>query len=212
MSAGLQVDLVNAMERTAIYPCQRDRLAELASRLKAAAPDWKGTAVAPPAAYRGVELVVGEAFHVPRPVWTEAAWQSAIASGAVNHMPHDRIDGFAYAFRLADEFLGYENEEVRLVSRLAALTTDHRMSEAERLDALKDLAELDRVEQMSTVASGWLMSAANDLGVQPPKKVAADRLATQRAFRGACVRSPTIPMPDPAMLATKELRKSRTPD
>ena len=56
-------------------------------------------------------------------------------------MPHDRVDAFAYAFRLSDEFLGFENEEVRLVSRLAALTIDHPMSEAERLDALKDLTD-----------------------------------------------------------------------
>ena len=89
------------------------------------------------------------------------------------------------------------------MSQLAALTVDHRMTEAERLDALKDLAELDRVEQMTTVASGWVMLAARDLGVQPPQKLLADRLAVQRAFRGGCVREPTIPMPDAVFRATK---------
>jgi len=207
MSAGLQVDLVNAMERTAIYPCQRDRLAVLAAALKAGGTQWKAAPMATPVGYRGIELVVGEAFHVPRPAWTDAAWQSAVASGAVNHMPHERVDAFAYAFRLSDEFLGFENKEVRLVSRLAALTIDHPMSEAERLEALKDLAELDRVEQMTTVASGWLMGAAKDLGVRTPSKIIAERLATQRAFRGACVREPVIPMPDPAVQAKKELRE-----
>src|SRR4051812_29022396 len=85
LAAGLQIDLINAMNRTAIYPCQRDRLAVLAARLGEPAGDWKGMPIAPIPGYVGIELVMAEVFHTPRPAWSTAPWQAALTSGALYH-------------------------------------------------------------------------------------------------------------------------------
>ena len=192
LTAGLQVDLVNAMERTAIYPCQREQIAQLAARLDAPAGDWKGLPTPPAVGVRGVELVMREAFHTPRPAWSIAAWQSALTSGALEHLPHDRVDAYARAYRLVEVKMEEQAEEAKLLPRLAALAYDHRMTDPERIESLRLVAELDRLEQSVTIGAGWLMSAAHEAGVSAPADKLAHAIEVQRAFRGACVREPAI--------------------
>jgi hypothetical protein len=196
LTANLKTDLLNAAERVAVHPCTRARIAELADRLRRSGPAWTGVPLALGPAGMGpgldndTDLVMPEVVHTPRRSWSHAAWDSALASGVLSHMPREMVDGYARSFAQVNGLVTFQGEERRIAPELVGLAYDHTLSEAERIKALQALAGFDRLGQATETSVVLLIRDGRRLGLSPPAGELAKVVAQQKQFRGACVRDP----------------------
>ena len=138
LAAGIAPDLVNAVERVAIRPCLDARFEELATALQRSDPVWTGNVIHDPGYRRnGVfPLVIGS----PGRLWPHVAWDSALASGALTHMPRERVDLYADLYRMAEVGRDQQRAEAEANSPLAPLAFDRPLTVAERTAFLGHLA------------------------------------------------------------------------
>ena len=197
LDANLKTDLLNAAVRVAVHPCTQMRIAELADRLRRPDPSWRGAPLAFPANLPGLggnthdtDLVMPEVIHSPRRYWSQAAWDSALASGVLNHMPRDRVDAYALSYAQVNVLIAFQVDERRFAPDLEGLAYDHPLSSRERLEAFRALAAMDRLAQATETSAVLLLREGRRLGLSPPPDKLAQDLAAQRRFRGACVRQP----------------------
>jgi hypothetical protein len=134
--------------------------------------------------------VLPEVVHTPRRSWSHAAWDSALASGVLNHMPREMVDGYARSFAQVNGLVTFQGEERRIAPELVGLAYDHTLSEAERIKALQALAGFDRLGQATETSVVLLIRDGRRLGLSPPAGELAKVVAQQKQFRGACVRDP----------------------
>ena len=191
----LEADLVNAAERTAIHPCATARIVELADHLRRPGVAWTGFPLNLAPVNPDTDLVLPEVIHTPRRSYTHAAWDSALASGVLNHMPRDEVDGFARSYVQVANLITFQAEERRLAPELQGLAYDHTLTAQEKVEALRAVAANDRLEQAVETSAVVLLQNGRRLGLAPPRDELADALAQQKHFRGACVREPLAGLP-----------------
>lgn len=153
--AGLRVEvrlsLLHATEVVAYADCRRDRVAEMMAALRAAQP-------------------LPAPLSLPIRPWTNAVWRSALASGAAEDLPRERLTAYA---RLYGGFEAlFERQFTIRDHRIAAGAADFPgIGASDRAEAATHLALLQADLNISaTIATEMLEIARTDLGLAPPSQ------------------------------------------
>jgi len=193
LAAGIGPDLVNAVEFVAVHPCLQARFGELAIALRRSDPVWTGSVIHDPG-YHPNDRVFPLVVAGPGRTWPHVAWDSALASGALNHMPRERVDLYADLYRMAEVGRDQQRAEAEASSPLAPLAFDRPLTVAERTAFLAHLATAEERERAIVGVSRQMLNSAQQLGLKPPPKALAERLAAERSDRGACVADVKLPL------------------
>src|SRR6185437_6483198 len=97
-----------------------------------------------------------------------AAWDTALASGVLNHMPSDRVARYADLYRIVDNTAGLQRTENVAVSHLLPLAYDRSLSDAEKAHYLELVGEMEHVSVGFAISARYLLRNAHALGVDPP--------------------------------------------
>src|SRR5665213_1653697 len=85
-------------------------------------------------------LVIGS----PTRSWPTAAWETAVSSGALSHMPPDRARLYARLYRGIQMMRDFQTEAHQYRPRLTALGFDRTLTEPEKAEYLNVLGQLDQ--------------------------------------------------------------------
>lgn len=198
-SAAIKAELAEhrlaALERLAIQPCLKGQLQSLHAKLSAHRGGmWTGMpmVVAQDATKGAQKRVLDVAYRSPEPPWVDEAWQLARATGALSHMPDDEVARYARIYRLSARYVEFQDEENAAAARLSVLARNGPIDEESRIELLGALAQIDHVNAFLELGARQQIESLDSLLRDLPRaKVAkdvAERMASQRAFRGSCVR------------------------
>lgn len=197
-SATIKAELVEhrlaALERLAVQPCLKGQLKALYEKLSDHRGGmWTGMPmVANQQATPGAQQrALGYAYRSPEPPWVDEAWQIARSTGALNHLPKGDVARFARVYRLSNRYLGVQDEENAAAARLNVLALDGQIDAKSRVELLGALAQADRANAYLELGAKQqlelLRPVLDDLPQAGIDKAIAERMATQRTFRGSCV-------------------------
>jgi hypothetical protein len=126
--ADARLVLNHMAERLDIESCQERRLVQIKDRLLASGSAWTGMAPfytkGPPA---------GSTYAHPMRTWPRTAWENAVTSTAVNHLPPDRLADFSRIFDAAqreadDQATEHEDSsQLNLLGSALTLTPDQKI-------------------------------------------------------------------------------------
>jgi len=175
---------LNAAGRVMISGCIRQRIARLADELAQPGKAWRADSVPGDEDQRWSALPV--AFRVPWEFYTSGHWQTALASGALVHMPEGERNGYSYAYRAVEDLASYSNEENRLAAHLQPLARDRQLDGVQRLAFEGDLAALDRLNVLLTVYSRKFLEGTRRGGIVPRPEDFEVAFDEARSEFGAC--------------------------
>lgn len=197
LQAELKTNFLYAYERRLLVTCVNDRIAFLRDRLLEPGPHWAGVAFGSIDNRFYEKPPMPPIFLVPfRPRRTEA-WQAALASGVLNHMPGERVAIYARMYDQIAMLKQTQDAEISALHQMGGIAFDRELTASDRtayLDRLETVANLNR---MMVGESGQLLHAPFALGADDFHLTQADASAVLRLERGwgACVVGEAIPMP-----------------
>jgi hypothetical protein len=188
MTEELSYDVTFAYERFAIAPCLRPRLTELRDQLLRSDPTWPGSRAnfANDLYKSGFPAV----YRTPNRPWSQAAWQTALSSGVIEHFQPRRAQDLAALFEVVALLKQSQSEEQDVADTLGDLAFAGPMSPAERRANLKVVARLDALDALILLESRILIEGARDAGIHVDRSSLERLLDQQRSYRGTCVRNP----------------------
>jgi hypothetical protein len=192
LAAGLQPDLLNAADEVSAKPCYRAWLGPLSAGLQTPDPVWRGAPLHLQGA--GNSRLTPSVFETPGDVWSHAAWETATASGVLNHMPQERVKQYAEVYREVELARGLVVSTADTMDELAPLAIDRRLAESEKAAYLQRLAHLDRIVGNKDRLSRQILKGAHALGVDPAADKIRARLDKMRRFYGPCVADVNLPL------------------
>ena len=185
-----------AAARIAVEVCLRDRISELATRLKAT----NGTWVADPMPLgphnqptpHWDDRSMARVYAVPLVGWSQDAWDAAKSAGVVDHMSHADVASYSDVYGEIAGIRDFQNQELLLESSLSFLSTDEQLDLGSRNDALAKLGQLDSLNATNAGLSSLILAQIKDLHLHVDRSQSAQELkqmlADARKFRGACVK------------------------
>jgi hypothetical protein len=192
LAAGMQPDLINAATEIAAQPCFRAWMAPLAARLQTPDPNWQGAPLH--ISISGGTPLTPIVFAIPGYVWSHAAWETATASGVLNHVPQDRVQRYAELYRLVDLVRTTVVTAADTADELAPLGINRRLAESEKAAYVQRLSHLERIVHNQARLSRLILQGAHELGVDPAPEQVRTRLDEQRHFYGPCVADLKLPL------------------
>ena len=150
--------LFAAQERVKIADCQRrtlDRLDELADRSR-------GT------------LMIRSAPVARNRVWGSAAWDAAVASGAVAHMSHDERNAYARLFSFIRLFRDLNLRQQELWATITAYRRERPLTETSRERFIEAVSQLRSLTGTMNQAADQFVAAASPLGITLSPHAAAE--------------------------------------
>jgi hypothetical protein len=142
--------LFAAMERVNIADCQRrtlDRLDELADHSQ-------GT------------LVLRNDPVTRNRVWGTAAWDAAVASGAIAHMPHDERNTYAALFSMVRMFRELNIRQEELWATISAYRRQRPLTETSRERFIEAVSQLRALTGTMNRAAQQFVDQAKPLHIQ----------------------------------------------
>jgi hypothetical protein len=139
----LQTAAAMGYERLIVQPCLKARLTELTAKVLSTSGPWKAS----PAIsnlYGKDFHAVGSAYDAPNRLLATDAWQNAISSGTLNHMPLDHALALAPIYSEVRLFTQLQTEEATASSRLIPLAYDGNFNSEQRANLLVALGDVDR--------------------------------------------------------------------
>jgi hypothetical protein len=192
----VRLDLTDAADRLSYKDCLEERLAGLRDKLVATNGDWKADPIhiRLPRAPGVHEVVPGHVMPVvhglPFFSFTHEAWDAARASGALSHVPRDKLAFYSSFYEEIDRLNGWQAEESEAAVRLAPLAYDTRLERRDRDARLADLAAVDANAFYVDGISQGILRDARAHGLYPDAAKVADFVKGSRALIGACVKAP----------------------
>lgn len=185
--------IANASERMMVDQCLRDRLNSLITKLRDSDGAWTADPMRLGNTPRySISTIAPVAYRAPTRTWGQSAWEAAKASGVLNHMPRERVAGYAAIYALMDDERRWQRTEETLYPQLVHLSFDGSIDAQARREALSTLGHLDWLNGSLVNAGEQLIAATRKLNLDFNRtRLAAElkqREATQRAFRGSCTR------------------------
>jgi hypothetical protein len=182
-------------ERIAVEDCLRDRIGELAGRLRTTDGRW----TADPMPLGGSRPTphwdnrsLGRVYAVPLTGWSQDAWDAAKSSGAVDHMSHDEVASYSDVYGEIAGIREFQFQELQLESALSFLSADQQLDDRSRIDALEKLGQLDALNAVNSGLSGLMIDGFERLHLRVDgarfSKNLQETIAGQRQSRGACVK------------------------
>jgi hypothetical protein len=156
--------LFAAMERVKIADCQRRTL----DRLDQLADESRGT------------LVLHSDPVTRNRVWGTAAWDAAVASGAIAHMPHDDRNTYASLFSAVRLFREMNLRQEELWATISAYRRPRPLTETSRERFVEAVAQLRALTGTMNHGSQQFVDSAKPLHIQlTPTQVAELRKPLQ---------------------------------
>jgi hypothetical protein len=187
-------------ERIAVEDCLRDRIGELSARLKSTDGQWTADPL-PPApgaqfAPHWDNRALGRVYSVPLRGWSQDAWDTAKSTGAIGHMRHEEVADYSAIYAEIAGIRDFQREELPLESKLAYLSTDQRLDNSTRTDALGTLGQLDALNAVIAGLSSLMIDEVKGLHLHVDRAVTSEQLKqlieAERRDRGSCVRNVQI--------------------
>jgi hypothetical protein len=154
----LSDSLFAAQERIKITDCQRqtlDALDELADKSR-------GT------------LVIRNTPVSRNRVWGSAAWDAAVASGAIAHMPHDTRNAYSELFSFVRLFRELNLRQQELWASISAYRRPRPFTETSRDRFVETVAQLRSLTGTMNLAARQFVAAAKPLHIQLDPAAAAE--------------------------------------
>ena len=142
--------LFAAMERVKIADCQRRTL----DRLDQLADESRGT------------LVIRHAPVTRNRVWGSAAWDAAVASGAIAHMDHDQRNAYANLFSFVRLFRELNLRQEELWATISAYRRPRPLTETSRERFIEAVAQLRALTGTMNHGAQQFVDAAKPLNIQ----------------------------------------------
>lgn len=178
MRAELHENAGYAYERVGLGACEEAQLQGLQAKLLTNTTAWK--AVAGPYPDHAV-------YREPIRPWPSAAWEAAIASTALAHMPRDEMLKFAGAYQAvrllqpANVKEAYEANDLRMLSR------DQVLNDVSRDRLLAKVQGASGDNQLLSLVSSQFLDNAAALGVRLSVKDKTAARDAGKAFYPGCV-------------------------
>jgi hypothetical protein len=187
-------------ERLAMETCLRDRIGELARRLRPSEGRWSGD---PMPLGPGARLTphwdersIGRVYAVPLRGWPEDAWDTAKSSGVVDHMSRHEVASYSAVYAEIQAIHDFQGQELLLESKLSFLSADQKLGNGFRTDALETLGQLDALNSTIAGLSSLIIDQMKNLHLHVDGARVSDDLKqsidSERQYRGACVRNVQI--------------------
>lgn len=162
----LRETLKSLIWREAIKQCHIDRIRLLKSALIGTRTDWPGLeenplwSVAPRGPF-GTEVIVPSVYWRPLDTFTDAAWKSALATGALAPMDRKRFALLVSTYDQVQLLRDTRDRETEATERLAGLSFPMHLTPEIRSQMLQGLYVLDRSRFTYTLigpeaVAGWL--------------------------------------------------------
>jgi hypothetical protein len=185
-----------AAGRLAVEDCLRERIGELAARLKASNGPWNGDPmpIAPGArpTPHWDNLSMRRVYAVPLTGWSQDAWDAAKSGGVVDHMSHKEIASYSDIYGEIAALRDFQNQELLLESSLSFLSADGQLDTRSRDEALSKLGQLDELNAVNAGLSSLILEQMKGLHLDVDRARSSAQLkgmiADARQFRGACVK------------------------
>jgi hypothetical protein len=153
----LSDSLFAAKERIKITDCQRHTL----DALDDLADTSRGT------------LVIRNAPVSRNRVWGSAAWDAAVASGTIAHMPHDTRNAYAELFSFVRLFRELNFRQQELWASISAYRRPRPFTETSRDRFVETVAQLRSLTGTMNLAAMQFVEAAKPLNIQLDPTAAA---------------------------------------
>ena len=199
LAAGVRPDLVNAYHIVVIESCGRARVAALSAALLKPGSDWRASPMPESAQARATYVMPRVYVNIGR-VWSHAAWDAALGSGVLNHMPKDRVVRYGELYRLVDNLASMLRTESVAITHLAPLAYDRKLTEPEKAHYLEMVGEFDATTANATASARVILRDAHALGLDLTPGEAQQVLKRQHEARGDCVTDVKLPLERPAYL------------
>jgi hypothetical protein len=184
----------------AVESCQRDRVGELAARLRATNGRWTAD---PMQLASGAKLTphwdersIGRVYVVPLRGWSQDAWDTSKSSGVLDHMKRDEVAAYSSVYVEVGAIRDFQNDELLLGSKLSFLSADQRLDDRSRNDALSTLGQLDALNSTIAGISSLMIDEVKNLHLHVDRAAQSKELAqdirASREFRGACVKDTRV--------------------
>jgi hypothetical protein len=186
-----------AAERLAMETCFRDRIGELAGRLRSSNGRWTGD---PLPLGPGAQLTphwdersIGRVYAIALRGWPRDAWDTAKSSGVVDHMSRDEVASYSGIYTEIEAIRGFQDQEFLLESKLSFLSADQQqLDNRSRTDALEALGQLDALNSTIAGLSSLIDQQTKGLHLHVDRARFAQELKesidSERHYRGACVK------------------------
>lgn len=154
-------DSVNAVtQRKALDGCMRRQLASFRDVALGRGGLLKGTTPL------DGSRVVPDVYASPWRAWARGRWQAAMASGALNYLPPNRLAAYSEVYKAIEDVDGIIRQERLTKGALAPLLLG-RPSPSTAGAVLTAVTNLDRNRADILLAGGDLITSAGALGIKP---------------------------------------------
>jgi hypothetical protein len=160
LRAEIQDSLNSVAERRTLDGCLRWQLIALRAAAIGRGPPPKGTVAG------DGSREIPDAYATPWRAWAQGSWQSAIASGVLNHVSPSRLSAYSQAYKAIEDLDGIVRQERLTKGALAPLALGPAAA-VTASSVLTAVTNLDRNRADMLVAGGDLISAAAVLGIKP---------------------------------------------
>ena len=183
--------------RLAVENCLRDRIGELAARLRTSTGRWTADPMplgptAQPTAHWD-NRSIGQVYAVPLVGWSEDAWETAKSGAVLDHMSHQEAASYSDLYGEIAAIRDLQNQELLLESSLSFLSGDQRLDDRTRNVALAKLGQLDALNATNAGLSSLMIEQMKGLHLQVDRGQSTEQLKKlindARKWRGACVKN-----------------------
>jgi hypothetical protein len=189
-------DLQYMADRQSNKECLKARLADLRDKLLASNGAWKADAfqLRHPIPNGPHEVVPGHVMPIVHGLpffgFTHQAWDAARASGALSHVPGEKLAFYSAFYEEVERLNGWQAAESEAAERLTPLAYDTRLEHRDRDARLADLAAVDANAFYIDELSRNLLDDARAQGLKPDPAELARFIKGSREIVGACVKDP----------------------
>lgn len=186
---------LDAAERLAVQPCLRGQIRALNDQLLQSGPSWVGMPAKFTSSARisNFKYELRPVYRAPTRLWRNDAWEAAISSDVLRHMPASTVAGYSQVYRRMSRMRDDQEREAAAAARMTVLSNDRQLDGASRLQMLDALAQVDRANASLDTAALQLIGIARPLladhRAEDVQRDIRAMIVRQRAARGNCVRS-----------------------
>jgi type II secretory pathway pseudopilin PulG len=186
---------LDAAERLAVQPCLRGQIGALNRQLLQGGPGWVGMPAkfSPAASISRFRYELRPAYRAPTRLWRNDAWETAISSDVLRHMPASAVAAYSQVYRRMSRMRDDQEREAAAAARMTVLSNDLLLGHESRLEMLDALAQVDRANASLETAALQLIDIARPLlaghRAEDAQRDMRAMISVQRNARGDCVRS-----------------------
>lgn len=183
----LEVNLAEAIERIAVDPCLRERVAFLASGLGSGAVAYAPQPFTIQETTRAKRSLVRPYQPLPRP-WRSASLERLLAAEASKRISASTLLEYSRALAVLESLRRDQADELAAAGRLLPLAVGvPQLNEEVRVSLLADLGDLERARAGLELISQRLVDRAAVMRIAPYEAEIQRRLNDLRAVWGDCV-------------------------